>query len=318
MDLGNINAESTDIAKVILAEFALVYSNNWFIIPYRVPVGSLSEIKGIVVTDVFGQKTLVEPAGQGDTNDWMSWTMFNLTKNEQTTKPLPRDNRLFIPPTISKVLESDPVESVSFVRDEMTNMVWAVETSIPDHLGKGKEGYAAAISLANYFKDLDKSNLTPVPAGDATKSSTLLKYKLGNTVPENWIPFIPVHIGIENRAIRLQRASMPRLFNGTFTPIRPRTAIARYGMKDDPTAEVETFVNGTWDEQNAPYFINEEEVPRAGAKVTASFQRTRWYNGKIFNWFGRRKTVGRGEGASGLQYDIITTETSEKEPLEKD
>jgi len=59
------------------------------------------------------------------------------------------------------------------------------------------------------------------------------------------------------------------------------------------------------DQQSAPYFINEEEVPRAGVKLTANFQRTRWYNGKIVNWYGYRKQVGRGEGSSGLYYDNV-------------
>jgi hypothetical protein len=32
-----------------------------------------------------------------------------------------------------------------------------------------------------------------------------------NTVPEHWIPFIPVHQAGSVREIRLQRAAMPRL-----------------------------------------------------------------------------------------------------------
>ncbi|HEX6225533.1 MAG TPA: hypothetical protein VFZ52_14045, partial [Chryseolinea sp.] len=69
-DFGNITADTTDIAKILLAEFALMYSNDWFVIPYTVPAGSVSEVKGIIVTDTFGERTLVEPAGQGDSNDW--------------------------------------------------------------------------------------------------------------------------------------------------------------------------------------------------------------------------------------------------------
>jgi len=46
-------------------------------------------------------------------------------------------------------------------------------------------------------------------------------------------------------------------------------------------------------------------VPRAGAMVTASFQRTRWFDWQVFTWFGRRKQTGRGEGSSGLQFDQV-------------
>jgi hypothetical protein len=52
-----------------------------------------------------------------------------------------------------------------------------------------------------------------------------------------------------------------------------------------------------------PYFVNEEEVPRAGTNVYQSYQRSRWYNGSVYTWFGIRKQTGRGEGRSGLAFD---------------
>jgi hypothetical protein len=51
--------------------------------------------------------------------------------------------------------------------------------------------------------------------------------------------------------------------------------------------------------------VPEEEVPRAGAVVTRSFQRTRWHGGATCLWLGRRKENGRGEGSSGLRFDQI-------------
>jgi len=53
------------------------------------------------------------------------------------------------------------------------------------------------------------------------------------------------------------------------------------------------------------YYIHEEEIPRAGVRVTRTFQRTRWFDGTTFLWLGRRKQVGRGEGSSGLKFDQI-------------
>ena len=55
----------------------------------------------------------------------------------------------------------------------------------------------------------------------------------------------------------------------------------------------------------AAYFINEEEVPRAGRIVTRSFQRVRWLDGRVMLWLGRRTMTGRGEGSSGLEFDVI-------------
>jgi hypothetical protein len=111
------------------------------------------------------------------------------------------------------------------------------------------------------------------PAGEAQ-----IRYVLGTDVPDNWIPFIPVHLPGSEAEIRLQRARLP---NG-------RGALGR-----------------VLSEQAAPYFVFEEEVPRSGVVVERSFQRARWLNGTTHLWIGRRKTAGRGEGWSNLKFDHI-------------
>ena len=302
-DLGNITAETTNLAKILLAQFALMYSNDWFVVPYDVPAGSVSEVKGILVTDTFGERTLVEVAGQGDANDWTGWTMFNFTKTSASEgKSGKTDPRIYIPPVISNTQESKPQESVAIIRDEMANMVWGVESIVPDLMGGGQSGQAAAQELQHYLKNLEREDEQPaLPIPEGVK----LSYRLGNTVPENWIPFLPIHLPGQNRAIQLQRASMPRWFNKTFSQVRPRTEILREGMNNNAAAADHLFVNATDEIQNAPYFIFDEEAPRHGVIVQASWQRTRWYNGKTICWYGRRKKTARGEGASGLAFDEV-------------
>ncbi len=301
VDLGNINADTTDIAKIILSQFALVFSNDWFVVPYSVPVGSLSRVKGIVVTDVFGQKTFVQAANQGETDDWASWGMFNLsTEQKDKTTPLPSDTRLFFPPVVTKIQESDPISSVNLLRDEMANTVWGVEDAVPSLLGSGRDGHTAAVELVALL-----NSYAPPLAPVEPDESALLSYELGNTVPENWIPFVSRHIAGQNRAINLQRASMPRLFDSKFSAIRPQTDILRFGITRAKKKELWPFVNSDGDKQPKSYFINEEEVPRSGAIVTSRFQRARWYNGAVHTWYGRRKIVGRGEASSGLKYDTV-------------
>ena len=43
-----------------------------------------------------------------------------------------------------------------------------------------------------------------------TNREAKVRYEVMNTLPENWIPFIPVHVPADNREIQLQRASLPR------------------------------------------------------------------------------------------------------------
>lgn len=305
VDLGNISADTTELAKVILSEFALIYGNDWFVLPYPVEAGSIIEIDGILVTDVFGQKTLIQPASQGLSDDWETWGLFNLSPRkkgvgEPSQKP---DTRLFLPPVTNNVMESEALEEVLFIRDEMANMVWAIEIKVSDLLSRSQDGHIAANEITKLWFDLQgiDPDADPVIAEEA-----VYKYSLGNTVPENWIPFIAIHKKDgQNRAVRLQRASMPRLYFKDFQQVRPRTEILRQGMKDDPSREVSPFVNPSHEEQVAPYYINEEEILHAGIKIKSSYQRTRWYSGKISNWYGYQKLIGRGEGSSGLAYDIL-------------
>ena len=308
VDLGNINASTTDVAKIILAEFVLIYGNDWFSMPYRVPVGSISEIKGIVVKDVFGQKTLVQAANQGENEDWTGWGMFNLSARKkqdaltlETGLVMQSDTRLFIPPTIAKVQESEPIEAVRFVRDEMANLVWALERTIPNLLGKGQEGDSAARELKLLY---DKIN--GVEDQEITIEETaMLHYILGNSVPENWIPFMAVHSPGQNRKVRLQRAAMPRIMKEGYMPVRPRTNILKYGMNKSSQNAVLPFINADAEKQEEPYYIIEEEITKTGVHVVATNQRTRWYQGKTYNWRGRRKNLAKGEGSSGLLYDDV-------------
>ena len=72
--------------------------------------------------------------------------------------------------------------------------------------------------------------------------------------------------------------------------VRPRTELLREGV--DQTTP-------------APYFIAEEEVERAGTVVEVTWQRCRWRGGRVVTWLAHRRSVGRGEGSSGLAFDTL-------------
>ncbi len=272
-DFGAINANTTDIAKLIVAEFGLIYSNDWFILPYSMPAGNICEINGMIVTDTFGDRTLIRAAGKGPDDDWETWRLFNMSVEGTVGDS---DMRLFLSPSVLKILQSEPLEKINLIRDEMANMVWGIESIITLPSGGSRNGFEAANELSNFLSEGITETTTNLDAS--------VKYSLGSTVPENWIPFISVHIDGSNRDIQMQRSSMPRTSNGSNMPIQPRT----------------TILNG-----NSPFYIHEEEVPRSGTIITKSFQRTRWYNGKVILWLGRKVSNGKGEGNSGLKFDQV-------------
>lgn len=49
--------------------------------------------------------------------------------------------------------------------------------------------------------------------------------------------------------------------------------------------------------------VPEEEVPRAGVRITREWQSTRWVDGSTHVWLGMSKRIGRGPASSGLVFD---------------
>ena len=82
VEFTDVTAATTDVAKLLLMEFALCSSNDWCLIPLELAVNSLCRIEGLVVTDVFGQRTLVRAAGRGPDAVWQRWSMFDLSQAE--------------------------------------------------------------------------------------------------------------------------------------------------------------------------------------------------------------------------------------------
>lgn len=291
-NFGDIKPDTTELAKLLLIEFGLVYANDWFLIPYTLPVGSIANIHGMAVTNVFGERIWIEPAGSGSDTAWQRWSMFTLNVKGDAVEAA--ETSLLLLPTVPKTQEGKPLETVVLIRDEMANMVWGIENTVLLANGESKQGSEAAIETLNFYKRLVAEN--PGSSSDTTpliENNAMICYDVMNTVPENWIPFIPVHVAGDNRETQLQRAAMPRIIEGDPNKperVRPRTILLREGL-DRAVA--------------TSYYLHEEEVPRAGVRVTHSFQRTRWRNGSVFVWLGVRKHTGRGEGSSGLAFDRV-------------
>jgi hypothetical protein len=286
-DFGQVNPATTDLAQLLLMEFALLYANDWFLIPYKLPAGTLAKIDGLAVTNNFGERFWVVAAGTGSQDNWHRWSMFQLSS--QDTGRAPVDTSLFLPPVVADVLDGDPLEEVELARDEVANMVWAVERTVPAVSGPGRLGKDEARETLAYHERLVAAG---APAPVAYQAA--IAYLAMTSVPEHFIPFVPVHVPGSVRETQLQRGRMLRLIDGDPLPpekIPPRTTIIRQGLEATPT--------------KLAYFIHEEEVPREGVVVREQFRRTRWTNGEAYVWLGVQKQTGRGERSSKLAFDTI-------------
>lgn len=281
VDLVNIDADNVDLAKLIVSEYAMMYSNDWMIAPLDVSLGRYIQLNGIIVIDVFGEQTYVDVdrnATLDSPEPWREWNMFGLTNTRNNQS----EQGMLLFPSLYSVQESAPQEKLVIAKDEMANMVWAVEELVSDGLGGSKTGKQATEEL---HKHLGMTKNQDDQVG--------LQYVLGTTVPEHWIPFIPVKVdNNKEREMKLQRASMPRVHNEQIDKVRPTTSFLRVGITPD-------------NNQSTPFYLHEEEVPAKGITVTRSEQRIRWFDGKTINWQGFRKEAGKGPSASSLKFDSI-------------
>lgn len=185
IDFGALDANTNDLAKLLLTEFMLLYSNDWCVLPLELPVGSFTRVQGLLITDVFGDQTFVRAADRGKDSDWQRWSMYRLNGDDSAAMGL------FLPPALTAKASGPPFEDVHFLRDEMANLVWGVEAKLPSKLGEPLNpeiGYVA-------------------PAPSASNSET--RYTLGTSTPPNWRPFLPTHLPNSTRSIRLQRGRLP-------------------------------------------------------------------------------------------------------------
>jgi hypothetical protein len=124
LQLDDIVAGAEELSRMLFVEFAVLFGNDWFTFPLRVPVGSLTRLTEFEVVDTFGETTDVDPVT--DDPDWQMFMHEDVAGGE---------GGLFVPPSLTDHHESDPVERVYLARDEMANVAFAVERLVEDAVG---------------------------------------------------------------------------------------------------------------------------------------------------------------------------------------
>jgi len=266
VDFGAVEAQPEDLGRMLLAGFALVYGANWLLVPLEVPIGALVRISRLDVRDTFGRTTTVGPTAPNG-----EWGMFGLSRADG-----PPDGALLIAPALAASLQGRDVEEVLLLRDEAANLAWAIERAV-----EGEHGLPADRAQAAY-------EASP-PAPPSPRRSDTLPYRLRTDPPSHWFPLVPQRLQPTDPSMTFRLGALPRVTpGGPAAPLRPRGRLLQPMVRDPRVT------------------LREDEVPREGARVTRAYQLARWIDGTTHLWLGRRKTVGRGEGSSGLRFD--TTE----------
>ena len=272
VDFGSTDGGPTDLARMLLVEFALTYGNDWFVLPIELEVGSLCSTRSLVVADTFGVRTLIEPCSELKA-PYSTWRMFQLSYLRESGLTAPASNLFFLSPSLLNCLESAPIEEVLFLRDEMANQAWAVERLIDSPADRPLNRFEAYLEQKRLSRPDAPFQPSATPGGP-------LHYRLTTEIPDYWIPLLPVRT---DQGLRFKRGGV---------------------VRTDGTHEIRHAL-GQILESGHELSLFEEEVPREGLRVTRSYHLARWTDGSTHLWVGRRKAVGRGEGSSGLRFDSI-------------
>lgn len=268
-DFGQLDADHVDISKLLVMQFAFVYGNDWFSVPIPTPIGNLSRITTLVVTDNFGLRTLIRPAEQTQINTGETpWSMFKLSGKGV------RSDFIVMAPTLGLFENATPIEAVSFVRDDLAAMAWAVEHELHGDLDLSSDAQEA------YLRRLQNNGPPQPPA--ATPGGPQIYYTVEIPVPDNWIPMMPVRT--TSGALYLRRGTMAVPTVAGPLKIQARALLLQPGK---------------------PYFLSDHVVPRTGVKAVRFFRRTRSMDGATYLWMARTSGPAGGPAWSGLRFDVV-------------
>lgn len=183
VDLGAIEAQPYDLARLCLAEFAMTTGDDWLEVPVDGLLGAVNQIVSVTLTDDFGETVsvseLTDPA----------FSMYRVAAADG--RPLPG---IVLAPVAADIQAGPAVEEVLFLRDEMANMAWAIEQTVQGASGDPRARGAEKPPPPD-----------PWPEGLTPDERV---YRLQTPIPEHWIPLVPV--ALRPGAVSLRKGAMIR------------------------------------------------------------------------------------------------------------
>lgn len=174
VDVSAIEAQPHDLARLCLAEFALVTGDDWLVVPVDGRSGAVNQVLDVKVTTTFGEELDISEDAAG--RHARAFRMFEVTAPDDSTLP-----GVVLPPVAATPLLGEPVEELAFLRDEAANLAWAVERVVPGRSGDPRQ------------RSSETPPVRPVPPPGIDPNELL--YELQVPVPARWIPLVPVRLG---------------------------------------------------------------------------------------------------------------------------
>lgn len=275
-DLAELVPDERDTAKLLVVDFVMLQSHDWFVVPVEQPLGTTCHVDTVIVRDVFGESTVIEPAVTDSPDGRSRWAMFVPAAPAGGVGGRPS---LTLPGTAGgSALSGPPIEEVRFARDATAQLAWGIEEVTAGAAGSGIRGEERS-------RPRDAAAVND--AGPTVQPGT---YRIQSDVPGHWIPLVPV-ADPASPGRWLERAT---LLTDPAGPGQERAPVEPLGRILRPTTV------GT-----GPYRIHDEQVPAAGLRVCRIVHRARWIDGSTHLWTARVRRYGGAQPTDPLRFDRV-------------
>ena len=255
---------------MMLSGFASCYNDDWFSLPITLPSGQLASEVHARGRQLGRRHPIAAMATLDHAADARRpWRMFELSGD-----PGPAAGRapwLLLAPALPDAIEGPPVEQVHFVRDETSNVAWALERQVEGPLGE-------AIDRVLAWKT-SRSNARAAPPIEGH-----WRYEVAPPTPGFMVPLLPERNA--DAQVRLRRG---RVHQGVDPAGRP--------VFSGATGRILIL------EHRARPCPFEEEIPADGVEVQRAWQLARDRTGRVWLWLGQRKRPGRPAKEPGVVFD---------------
>ena len=271
---GGLTTGRTDLARLLLAEFALAYGNDWFVVPVDLPVGSVCAVDAFAVTDTFGERATgrsVPPTGEGSV-----WRLFELDAPDGP----PRVARAVLPrtgPGRDRRVAPGRGGRVPPRRDGQRRVGRRAHGT--------REGPGTRSTATRSTSGSSRSPSGSRPTSATRSSST------------GWRPTCPT---TGSRSCRCGRPGSPR------PPASSSSSDDRW-CGSSPTARrfAPEPLGRDPHRQRAAAARGGRGPSERHRRGRPTFQLARWTDGRYLLWSGRHRKTGAGEGRSNFRTDVV-------------
>jgi len=271
VDIGGFPPDQGHFATMLLLDFLLSHSDDWFTLPLAAQIGDVLTIEDLVVVDLFREEFSFgsHPQLKPPTD----WSLFKVRDLDAAS--------IVLWPGVDAPVAGVALEEIALGVDEDANLLWAVEER------------AEGLRLSSL--DIDppaKPVVEPNPKLDVITDKDYL-YRPSTFVPHHWHPYVIEEVGGRRTFVQGRFADYTAVNKGEIGRLAPEPVAE---LLQDPTRK---------NDKDPMHQINPAVVPVLGLRLDRRYVLARRTDGAPILWVQRRRLPLSSPPVSGLRFDVL-------------